>query len=154
MGWKISIDYLYMNLIHEDFNQHFTQKYSDHKFISLQNITNIYIWHSNLITISKSLMLFFDIPYALFSLRQMAGFLWYKIYFNMWRWILQNCATFNFGITRGSTCVLCCRSIPASRLWPKKFTFEWLQLLVQTCYHFLIDNSASCCSQDIQVFEN
>ena len=27
--------------------------------------------------------------------------------------------------------------IPASRLWPKKvenFTFEWLQLLVQTCY--------------------
>ena len=32
------------------------------------------------------------------------------------------------------------------------FTFEWLQLLVQTW--FLIDNSAACSSQDIQVFEN
>ena len=32
--------------------------------------------------------------------------------------------------------------IPASRLWPKKvenFTFEWLQLLVQTCYQQVFD---------------
>ena len=34
------------------------------------------------------------------------------------------------------------RPIPASRLWPKKvenFTFEWLQLLVQTCYQQVFD---------------
>ena len=34
------------------------------------------------------------------------------------------------------------RTIPASRLWPKKmenFTFEWLQLLVQTCYQQIFD---------------
>ena len=36
----------------------------------------------------------------------------------------------------------CKRPIPASRLWPKKvdnFTFEWLQLLMQTCYQQVFD---------------
>ena len=96
-----------MNLIHELFNQYFTQKYSDHNFKFTSNITNIYVWRSNLITTSKSLMFF----------------LWHMLFSACVKWqifcgirfistcedgFFKNCATFNFGITRGSTCVLCC----------------------------------------------
>ena len=50
------------------------------------------------------------------------------------------------------------RPIPRSRLWPKKWEISllngyssWCKLAINK---FLIDNSASCWSQDIQVFEN
>ena len=48
--------------------------------------------------------------------------------------------------------------IPASRLWPKKRKISLLNGYSSWYKHainkFLIDNSASCSSQDIQVFEN
>ena len=61
-----------------------------------------------------------------------------------------------------STCnLLLCFSnwpIPASRLWPKKWEISLLYGYSSWYKHainkFLIDNSASCSSQDIQVFEN
>ena len=46
--------------------------------------------------------------------------------------------------------------IPASRLWPKKWKISLLNGYSSWCKHainkFLIDNSASCSSQDIHVF--
>ena len=78
-----------MNLIHEHFNQYFTKKYSDQNFkftskykkylhLTLQSYYDFY----------KSLMLFLWHMFFLACVKRQI-FLWYKIYFNMWRWIFQ-----------------------------------------------------------------
>ena len=74
---------------------------------SLQNITYFYIWRSNFIMIFKSLM----------------SFLWHMLFSACVKWqifcgkrfistcedgFFKNCATFTFGITRRTTCVLWC----------------------------------------------
>ena len=76
-------------------------------------------------------------------------------------WAVQYCLVQSILLHRVKSPIIglsFCWPIPASRLWPKKWKISLLNGYSSWYKHainkFLIDNSASCSSQDIQVFEN